>query len=482
NTIPFPMDIVDDTGTILYMSELKQKMAGKNGAGKKCWLLYRDDKVRCPACPLETGITVGETKTIDVGSCFGGKQMEVTHTGMIYKSKKVILEIFYDITERKKADEALKNIREKLEEKNFELKRLNEVKSEFVATVSHELRTPLASIKEAISLILDGVSGETNEKQRNFLSIANRNIDRLTGLINNLLDISKIETGKLKLYKTNFLMADVIKEVIDSFKHLAENKRINLRLIEKTDLPSVYADKDKITQIIINLLSNALKFTPEGGFVEVSTDYTKSDKEFVEVEVKDSGMGIAEDDMPKLFHKFQQIDGSITRKIGGTGLGLAISREIIEMHEGRIWAASELGKGSRFGFILPVIPMGKIKVDKKRILIIDDDPDLCETLKTRLEANEFIVFTALNGMDGIELAKKNRPNLIILDLMMPEMDGFQVCQSLMKDSQTSSIPVVVLTVLDQEEAIRKALCKGAVGYMIKPYDSESLLETVREFL
>lgn len=362
-------------------------------------------------------------------------------------------------------------------------KEIDRMKSEFVSTTSHELRTPLASIKEAISLISDATTGPISEKQQKFLGIAMRNIDRLATLINNLLDMSKLDAGKMKLHKTQVSILHIAEEVFATFEALSKSRGITFQIKKTEDLPLIYADKDKILQIIINLVSNAFKFTNEGHTVEIQVGYYGSDKNNIEVGVKDTGVGISEKDIPKLFQKFQQVDSSLTRKVGGTGLGLIISKEIIEMHGGRIWVESEQGKGSRFAFILPISSTAEeARMGKRKILVIDDEPDLCATVKARLEANDFQVSTALSGREGLKLARNNGPDLILLDLMMPEMDGFEVCGVLKKDAQTSSIPVVVLTALDDEDAARRALSAGADGYMVKPFDAEALLFTLREFL
>ena len=233
--------------------------------------------------------------------------------------------------------------------------------------------------------------------------------------------------------------------------------------------------------MLTNLISNAFKFTDSGGAITVSTGFYGSDKNFIEVSVQDTGIGIAKEDFDKLFQRFQQLDSSMARKAGGSGLGLAITKQIIELHGGKIWVESELGKGSKFSFILPVT-YEEAKVDKKKILVIDDEPDICATVKARLEANNFNVFYCLSGKEGLNKVKEARPDLIILDLMMPLMDGFEVCRRLKNDVQTSSIPVVVLTALEQEEAAKKAISLGAEGYLVKPFEQESLLFTVREFL
>lgn len=241
-------------------------------------------------------------------------------------------------------------------------KEIDRMKSEFISTTSHELRTPLAAIKESIMLILDGVVGETTEEQIRFLTIAKRNIERLMALINDMLDISKIETGKIEIKKKPCDVAEVIDGVMSSMQFLAKENNLKLKSDVPAGLPPVNFDPDRITQVLVNLIGNAIKFTPAGGSVTVgsrksgvrSQDSKPRTSNFIEISVIDTGVGIDAKDMSKLFTRFGQLDSSLTRKPGGTGLGLAICKDLIRMHGGEIWVESEAGKGSKFVFTLPI--------------------------------------------------------------------------------------------------------------------------------
>lgn len=359
-------------------------------------------------------------------------------------------------------------------------KEIDRLKTEFVSITSHELRTPLATIKNAITLIFKEAAGPINENQRKFLDIAKRNIDRLSALISDLLDLSKIESGKIELERASADINKIAEEVISTFEPMAKDKKIKLQSKLQKGLPQIQIDRAKITQLINNLVSNAIKFTEVQRSVTVSTSFYGADRNFIEVSVQDEGIGIDKKDFDKLFQKFQQLDSSLTRKAGGTGLGLAISKQITELHGGKIWVESEKGAGSKFSFILPVVYEGG-KMGKK-ILVIDDEADLCATIKAQLESEGFNVLAALSGQEGLDKVKEYKPDLVILDLMMPVMDGFEVCKRLKKDTQTSSVPVVVLTALQQEDAAKKALSMGAEGYLVKPFEEDALLFTIREFL
>lgn len=359
-------------------------------------------------------------------------------------------------------------------------KEVDRLKTEFISITSHELRTPLATIKNTITLLLNSATGPINDNQRKFLDMARRNIDRLAALINNLLDLSKIESGKMELTRSEVDINAIAEEVTAAFSSLAKDKKVELKAELDNGLTRISADKDKIFQVVNNLISNALKFTQPQGSVTIRTSVYASDKNYVQVSIRDTGIGIDKKDFDKLFQRFQQLDSALSRKTTGTGLGLVISKQIIELHGGKIWVDSEPGKGSIFSFILPVTHLDE-KMGKK-ILVIDDEQDLCETVKAQLEANNFKVSTAQNGQEGLDKAKSYEPDLIILDLMMPVMDGFEVYKMLKKDSKTTSIPVIVLTALKQEDAAKKALLMGVEGYMVKPFEQEALLFTIREFL
>ncbi|MFH1453990.1 MAG: ATP-binding protein [Armatimonadota bacterium] len=360
-------------------------------------------------------------------------------------------------------------------------KEMDRVKTDFISITSHELRTPLASIKEAVTLVFDGATGEINEKQKNFLQIAKRNIDRLANLVNNLLDLSKIESGKMELKKELNSINEVAEETVATFKTIAKNKDINLGAKTQKDLPEIHIDKDRITQVFANLISNAIKFTPDKGEITVETDFYGSDKNYIQVSVIDSGPGIEQKDINNLFQKFHQVDSSITRKVSGTGLGLAVSKQIVELHGGRIWVESEIGRGSKFSFTVPAEYASR-ETDKKIIMVVDDEPDLCATIKMRLETHNFSVITANDGKEALDKIKQYRPQLVLLDIMMPDMDGFEVCRRIKKDTQTSSIPVIMLTALGYEDDAKRAFAMGAEGYLVKPFEEEALLFTINQFL
>jgi len=248
----------------------------------------------------------------------------------------------------------LRDFATQLEKANQELKRIDEMKSEFVSVASHELRTPLAAIKNAVQLILQGKTGEINENQKNFLSMAERNISRLTNILNNLLDLSRIESGKIDLKIEELDPRTPIEFILSSLKPQADGKSIQLRIEIHKELPAVYGDREKIEQILTNLVGNAIKFTPEGGEITVSARPSPQGKNKLAISVRDSGIGISEDQFEKIFEKFHQVEGSLHRSVSGTGLGLAITKGLVEAHHGEIWVESQIGKGSTFTFTLSI--------------------------------------------------------------------------------------------------------------------------------
>ncbi len=234
-------------------------------------------------------------------------------------------------------------------------KEVDKMKSEFISSISHELRTPLAAIKESVMLMLDGTTGEVNTQQKRFLNITKRNIDRLITLINDMLDISRIETGKMELKKKPCNIGALINEVLMPLEFLAKENKIELKTEAPKDIPEINCDPKRVAQVIAKLVGNAIKFTPAGGKIIVACRLSLvADKKFAEISVKDTGMGIKKKDIQKLFLKFSQLDSSLRRKPGGTGLGLAICKELVFMHGGEIWAESKPEEGSSFIFTLPV--------------------------------------------------------------------------------------------------------------------------------
>ena len=258
------------------------------------------------------------------------------------------------VLEEKQRFVSMKGYITQLERANQELKQVDEMKSEFVSVASHELRTPLATVKNVVQLVLKGKTGEVNETQVNFLTMAEQNINRLTNILNDLLDLSRIESGKVGMKFEKLDLQGSIDFVLSSLRPQADGKPVHLEMEVPKDLPFVYGDREKVEQILTNLIGNAIKFTLEGGKVVVSAKLMDGVRNTVGVSVRDNGIGIPEHQMEKVFEKFHQLESPLHHSASGTGLGLAIAKGLVEAHQGRIWVESEVGKGSTFIFTLPV--------------------------------------------------------------------------------------------------------------------------------
>jgi PAS domain S-box-containing protein len=408
---------------------------------------------------------------------------------------KLFLTVARDITERKKAEEALKQKMEELQAAYQKLQELDQMKDSFLSTVSHELRTPLTSIKSFSEILLN--YDEDRETQKEFLNIIKEESDRLTRLINDFLDLSKIEAGRMQWETVELSLAEVIQTAINATQALAAKTNLNVKVDVSPDLPTVLGDKDRLVQVVTNLLSNAIKFTPEGGMIQVKAQtLNKSkasrDSEMVMVSVSDSGIGIAAKDYKSIFEKFRQVGDTLTDKPQGTGLGLPICKEIIEHYGGNIWVESELGKGSTFFFTLPVmqkteakIPEAKKKSAKvvskrgKTILVVDNEAHIRRFLKHELTNRGYHVLEASGGREAIELAREKRPNLITLDVLMPDLSGFDVTVVLKNDSDTKDIPILIVSVTEDKE---KAYQLGANDYLTKPFTIEALVDKINLLL
>jgi signal transduction histidine kinase len=253
----------------------------------------------------------------------------------------------------------LKDFADKLEKANQELKKIDTMKSEFVSVASHELRTPLAAIKNSVQLMLSGKTGEINENQTKFLSMAERNINRLTNILNDLLNLSRIESGKIELKFENVELKEIIELTASSLRPQADGNSIQIEVEVPEQIPAVYGDPEKIEQILTNIIGNSIKFTPDGGKILITAKHLPKGKEGgygdkVAVSVKDTGIGIPPEHLDAIFEKFHQVEGSLHRSVSGTGLGLAITKGLVEAHQGKIWVESEVEKGSVFTFTLPL--------------------------------------------------------------------------------------------------------------------------------
>ena len=358
-----------------------------------------------------------------------------------------------------------------------EITEVDRLKSQFLANMSHELRTPLNSIIGFSRVILKGIDGTINDVQTQDLLAIYNSGQHLLSLINDILDLSKVEAGKMELSFSDVNIPDLVNSVMTTAIGLVKDKSIKLLQSIPADIPLMRADSTRVRQVLLNLISNASKFTDEGSItVAAAVTTNESGKKEILMTVTDTGMGIAEEDQIKLFQPFSQVDDSPTRKTGGTGLGLSICRSLIELHGGKIGLkSSEPGKGSTFYFTIPMPkpepPMTESAFSSNAILSIDDDYQVISLYERFLKPQGIQVIPCTDPKQAVKRAKEVRPFAITLDVMMPGRDGWDVMQELKHDPETRNIPVIICSILEEEE---KGFSMGASDYLVKPFLQEDL--------
>jgi signal transduction histidine kinase len=408
-----------------------------------------------------------------------------------------------------------------LEESNRKLVELDQIKSRFFANISHELRTPLTLLLAPLETLLHRFHRAFDEDTRGLLATMHANGMRLLKLINDLLDLVRLESGRIEIKREPLEVNEFVKGLASATRQVADDKRVKLETLVDSAVGTVLADRDKLEKILLNLLFNALKFTPAGGSVSLRAE--KQDEEFVLI-VSDTGMGIAEKSLPFVFDRFWQADGTSKRKYQGVGIGLALVKEFTEAQNGKVTVQSEEGKGTTFTVRLPYQksePVQKPKTEEPKaesaaegtvsseewlanlyrraelfpaltplqqsvrpmeftpngkratVLVADDEPDMLRFLKSQL-ALHYQVIEAVDGQQAVEKASQFLPDIILLDMMMPEKDGLQACREIRAHTPTQSIPIVLLTARADEETKLTALEVGASDFLAKPFSTTEL--------
>jgi signal transduction histidine kinase len=417
--------------------------------------------------------------------------------------------------------------REALEESNRKLIELDQVKSRFFANVSHELRTPLTLLLAPLETMIHRFGSSFDEKTRQILLTMHSNGMRLLKLINDLLELVRMESGRLEVKPEPLEIAEFVRGLASAARQVADDKHLKLETYTDPKLGLVLADRDKLEKIVLNLVFNALKFTPAGGRVELRA--LKENGEFVIV-VSDTGVGIAEKNLPFVFDRFWQADGSSKRKFQGVGIGLALVKELTEFQGGKVTVRSQEGKGATFTVRFPYQKAerkGKAPEDKAaefdtstvsseewlanlyrraelfpaitplqeavkpaeasprgqllKALVADDEPDMLHFLKTEL-SEQYEVLEAINGLEAVEKAGQFLPEIILLDVMMPEKDGLQACREIREHATTQSIPIILLTARADEESKFAALEAGANDFLPKPFSTTELHVRIRNLV
>ncbi len=405
----------------------------------------------------------------------------------------------------------LKQFEQVLQEKNVELENASRMKSEFLANMSHELRTPLNAIIGFSEVLRDGLVGELTEKQRGFIGDIFSSGNHLLSLINDILDLSKVEAGKMTLDTESIDVSSVLSNSLSIIREKAATRRIDLELIARPDLGSIQADPRKVKQILYNLLSNAVKFSSEGGRITVRVSRVPREEvgklsgtwagrstslpesvftEFLAISVTDGGIGISADGLDQLFKPFSQIDSGLSRKFEGTGLGLVMVKQLTELHCGAVAVESSLGAGSSFtvwipcrtGDMVPVVagssPVIRATgepVTDRVALVVEDDLRAADLIRVQLEAEGFRVVHATNAWDAMSLAVKEPLALVTLDIMLPNTDGWEFLSRLKKVPELSHIPVVIISIVADRN---KGFALGASGVMQKPVSRQELVESL----
>jgi PAS domain S-box-containing protein len=405
--------------------------------------------------------------------CRDGSELpvEISLSPVVAGDSFTVMAIIRDVSERRRFDQQIRRAHEELEARNREVENANQLKSEFLASVSHELRTPLHTIIGFTELLEEERQGALNTAQKRFVGHVHRDSIHLLELINDILDLSKIEANKMELRMESFDAYEAVREVLQSSAPTAEAK--GLALEDRMQKPvHILADRVRFREIVTNLLSNAVKFTPKGGRVwaELSPLSTGN----AAISISDTGVGIDRQDQEVIFERFRQVGPASSGVREGTGLGLAIARRLAEMHGGSLTVESEPGRGSKFIFTIPLDP--DQQPDEPLVLIIEDDPAGRELLASYLQPMGIRTRFAETAEEGIGLARRLRPDAITLDLVLPDGDGWRVLEQLRALPETSKVPVFVVSVLDRDSC---AIARGATEYLEKPLSRDVLLRALR---
>ena len=453
------------------------------------------------------------TRTIEVPQFYDDTYWNATYTRLEDNS---VFTIFSNITELKNRENELKKTISQLDEEKEKANAANKTKSQFLANMSHELRTPLNAIIGLTEMLKEDA---TDDGLDDFVEPLDRVFNagkHLLTLINDVLDLSKIEAGKIDLFNETFELKPIIDDIIKTSEPLAIKNDNKLLLNFDSKIDQITSDQTRIKQVILNLISNACKFTEKG---TITVSAKKKNRTFVRngrkislgdlitIEIVDTGIGMTQEQMDRLFNSFVQADSSTTRKYGGTGLGLTISKQLAIMMGGDVTVKSVINEGTRFIFTFladykdasedtkskKVTESSLIKnvvslenqnsiqnKNAKTILVIDDDPTVSELIKRQLTKDaSYNVIIASNGKDGLKLAKEIKPNLITLDILMPEMDGWSVLRTLKADPEVSNIPVIMASILDEKN---KGFSLGASDFVSKPIEKENLLKSIENLI
>jgi len=461
---------------------------------------------------------------------------------MSLELKQWATELEHKVEERTKE---LAESKQEVEKAYAKLKELDAIKTQFFANVSHELRTPLTLVLAPLESMLKGELGNVSKSQQGHIQIMHHNALRLLKMINNLLDLAKIDAGRMTLSLEPIQLPPFIKGIVASVTPMAEKRQIRLSYADSEGLPEVVCDREKVERVLLNLIFNSIKFTEPGGSVTIRCEMAPSNEgdgsaSRVKISVADTGIGFPKEFKEKIFERFSQVDASASRKYEGTGIGLALAKELVELHRGQIWAESEPGRGTVMTVMLPTdleLPQTETSPEDRRttprrgrerrgserrwtedwtralrsaaeysaadvlkepvalqvplpfpsgprertVLLIEDNADMRSFLAFQLQ-DEFKLVQARDGIEGVELAIQDHPDIIISDVMMPGKDGYQVCREIKADPHTKHIPVILLTAKAELSEKISGLEYGADDYLTKPFNAQELKAKIRSLI
>jgi signal transduction histidine kinase/ActR/RegA family two-component response regulator len=365
-----------------------------------------------------------------------------------------------------------------LEVANAQINEISRLKSEFLANMSHELRTPLNAILGFSEILKDNLVELAPAQRQECLENIYTSGKHLLELVNDVLDLSKIEAGRMELSYDNFYVANAIREVHNVIRSLSERRDIDFG-IEVDDEIEIRADKSKFKQVLYNLLSNAIKFTDQGGRVWLAA---RLDGDWVEVDVGDTGVGIPKDQQQQIFNEFYQVERAQMREVEGTGLGLSLTKRIVELHGGQISVSSEEGKGAIFTVRIPSKGIAADDQPHNRILLVEDNPINRELAIMVLSGSGYVVDVAVDGDEGLHKARSSLYDLVLMDIKLPGIDGLTVTRMLKSDPKTASVPVIALTANAMKGDEKAAIAAGCAGYITKPIVVGTFVEQISGIL
>jgi signal transduction histidine kinase/DNA-binding response OmpR family regulator len=386
-------------------------------------------------------------------------------------------------TEESRKVQELTRLTQELADANRRIQEADKLKSQFLANMSHELRTPMNSIIGFSEILVERLDDKIDPKHLGFLRHINVSGQHLLGIINDILDLSKIEAGKMEIYPEFFTIPPVIESVCHVMRGMSKSVP-NFIVDVPADLPQIETDLAKFKQILFNLLSNAVKFSPSQAPITITARMAEG---AITVSVRDEGIGIDPAHHAMIFEEFRQVDGTARREFGGTGLGLALVKKFTELQGGRVSVESTLGKGSTFSFTLPVRSRAAVvsrvpeavspQQHGSRVLVVEDDPNAYELIASALGSAGFMSIRARHGDEAVRIARESHPAAVTLDLVLPGMDGWDVLKRLKGDDVTRHIPVVIISMIDNRDL---GMALGADDYFVKPVDRDRLLSRLRE--